>query len=557
MVGDKLSICARADDVNRKMAALMDTSTEEYLLKLAKYAQDLCSELRAIEDERTNLRKRNTELEQANMVMMSKLKNAQEGFKKEIALKESVIREREALRKKLCQVREILKEDLGAQAYKANKVLSCLDLNLEKVDEINESGGDYLSDNEYDKSDDDILGRPPSLVQLKRIISETPKSNLGLTPISELSQSFVNVSIPLMDATEMGVEPMMVERTEPKSCTRVESSPILSQLRASDMTHFHSQSQLEKRKHKLQAKKVYKFGETCSVCQTNFGFASSQYRCSECHAACHPQCRNRLPLPCVPYVPKSAKKRDQKGHLTTVADYVSLSCPPCVPALIVHCCQEIERRGLEETGLYRIPGAEEKVKLLRNKILNSKNGMPVLSNEDVMVLCGVVKSFLKSLDDPVISRVLWRQFVDAASQEDPDDARAYLHQAITELPLANKHTLAFLMLHLQRVSNTKACNMPVENLSRVFAPTIVGYSVPAQNLRTEHMPEAEKGIRVMKGLFSLSSDYWNGLLSDRVVTQNSPGPEIIARRQSIGTKVIGGFLESEVLAPKSRMKPLF
>lgn len=39
--------------------------------------------------------------------------------------------------------------------------------------------------------------------------------------------------------------------------------------------------------------------------------------------------------------------------------------PPMVPALVVHCTNEVENRGLSEVGIYRVPGAEKDVKELK------------------------------------------------------------------------------------------------------------------------------------------------------------------------------------------------
>lgn len=39
-----------------------------------------------------------------------------------------------------------------------------------------------------------------------------------------------------------------------------------------------------------------------------------------------------------------------------------------VPALVVHCTNEVENRGLSEVGIYRVPGSEKDVKEL--KVLN-------------------------------------------------------------------------------------------------------------------------------------------------------------------------------------------
>lgn len=70
---------------------------------------------------------------------------------------------------------------------------------------------------------------------------------------------------------------------------------------------------------------------------------------------------------------------------------------------------------------------------------------------------------------------LWADFVRATMITDKQDADAALYQAISELPQPNRDTLAFLMLHLQRVSSSPECKMPISNLAKVFGPTLVGY----------------------------------------------------------------------------------
>ena len=48
-------------------------------------------------------------------------------------------------------------------------------------------------------------------------------------------------------------------------------------------------------------------------------------------------------------------------------------------------------------------------------------------------------------------------------------------EAIAKLPPSNKDTLAYLILHLQRVAYYSTANkMPLDNLVTVFAPTVVG-----------------------------------------------------------------------------------
>lgn len=120
-----------------------------------------------------------------------------------------------------------------------------------------------------------------------------------------------------------------------------------------------------------------------------------------------------------------------------------------VPALIVHCVNEIELRGFGELGLYRVPGGEKDVKSLKEKFLKRK-GAPSLNQVDIPVLCSVVKDFLKSLDEPIVTRKLWHDFASAANAADRQDVSPALCQLVSELPQPNRDTLAYMIVHLQK-----------------------------------------------------------------------------------------------------------
>lgn len=84
-----------------------------------------------------------------------------------------------------------------------------------------------------------------------------------------------------------------------------------------------------------------------------------------------------------------------------------------VPALIIHCVNEVELRGLNEVGLYRVPGSEREVKQLKERFLSGK-GYPILNDIDIHVICGVIKDFLRSLHEPIITQALWKEFISAS-----------------------------------------------------------------------------------------------------------------------------------------------
>ena len=80
-----------------------------------------------------------------------------------------------------------------------------------------------------------------------------------------------------------------------------------------------------------------------------------------------------------------------------------------VPAIIVHCANELVSRGLAEVGIYRVPGSEREVKDLRDKFLAGR-GCPNLGQVDVHVLCGVIKDFLRNLREPLVPSSMWNLF---------------------------------------------------------------------------------------------------------------------------------------------------
>lgn len=174
-------------------------------------------------------------------------------------------------------------------------------------------------------------------------------------------------------------------------------------------------------------------------------------------------------------IPKSqgtpSVKHGKQGYIT---DYVP-NKSPLVPALIVHCVNEvclllkenmdwnlnrnvkmhlfshlqIETRGLSEEGLYRVSGSEKEIKALKERILRGKT-LPNLSGYEIHGVCGCIKDFLRGLREPLIPTSLWKDFSNAVQETDENEAVRQLFKAINQLPQANRDTLAFLVMHLQR-----------------------------------------------------------------------------------------------------------
>jgi len=187
-----------------------------------------------------------------------------------------------------------------------------------------------------------------------------------------------------------------------------------------------------------------------------------------------------------------------------------------VPSLIVHCINELERRGLTNVGLYRFPGVDDQVAELYDRILYGRS-IPNLRQPDNNTLAGCIKKFFNQLLEPLIPPTSQAEFVNAAIvKSEGQDVSLRFHQSIVELPQPNRDTLAFLMIHLQKVDEYSMENtMTKANLAKVFAPLVVGRGISVLGKTTQKSPNLEA---VMVGLLDLPPAYWGRFLSNEQST---------------------------------------
>ncbi|XP_030274563.1 rac GTPase-activating protein 1-like [Sparus aurata] len=255
------------------------------------------------------------------------------------------------------------------------------------------------------------------------------------------------------------------------------------------------------KKHIFTAKTVIK-SEFCASCGRKTRFGKMYLRCQDCRVVSHPECRDRCPMPCNP----TAVSTPINNAEATLADFAPVTSPK-IPALVIYCIKEIEHRGLNEIGLYRVSGQERMVKELKEKLIRGKTLPPLNKIDDINVITGVLKDFLRSLPEPLLTFHLNKAFMEAAEIQDDGNSLAMLYQNISELPQPNRDTLACLMIHLQKVSQSVETKMDVNNLARVFGPTLVGHAVPDPDPMTI-LHDTNRQPRIVERLLSIPARYW-------------------------------------------------
>ena len=122
---------------------------------------------------------------------------------------------------------------------------------------------------------------------------------------------------------------------------------------------------------------------------------------------------------------------------------------------------------------------ESQVKELKDRILKSRTGLFDLSHyNDIHLICSVVKDFLRSLSESLLTDALWKSFASVVDEESDQIKQHKFDALLQQLPKPNRETLAFVLLHLQRVAAAPLCRMPMLNLSR----TMVRKSCPSSSL---------------------------------------------------------------------------
>jgi Rac GTPase-activating protein 1 len=112
---------------------------------------------------------------------------------------------------------------------------------------------------------------------------------------------------------------------------------------------------------------------------------------------------------------------------------------------------------------------EGQVKELKERLLKSRTGLFDLSHyNDIHLICGVVKDFLRSLSESLLTDALWKSFASIVEDEFDLIKQQKFDSLIQQLPKPNRDTLAFIILHLQRVAASPFCRMPILNLSRTM-----------------------------------------------------------------------------------------
>ncbi|CAM4571247.1 active breakpoint cluster region-related protein isoform X1 [Lepidochelys kempii] len=165
-----------------------------------------------------------------------------------------------------------------------------------------------------------------------------------------------------------------------------------------------------------------------------------------------------------------------------------------VPYIVRQCVEEVEKRGIEEVGIYRISGVATDIQALKAAFdANNKDVLVMLSDMDINAIAGTLKLYFRELPEPLLTDRLYPAFMEGIALSDPAAKENCMMHLLRSLPDPNLITFLFLLEHLKRVAEKEPINkMSLHNLATVFGPTLLRPS------------EVES-----KGHLTLASDIWS------------------------------------------------
>ncbi|XP_023264436.1 rho GTPase-activating protein 24 isoform X2 [Seriola lalandi dorsalis] len=158
------------------------------------------------------------------------------------------------------------------------------------------------------------------------------------------------------------------------------------------------------------------------------------------------------------------------------------------PMLVEQCVDFIRQWGLQEEGLFRLPGQANLVKELQDAFdCGEKPSFDC--NTDVHTVASLLKLYLRELPEPVVPFHKYDEFLASAKLLSKDDEMGMkeLRRLVESLPPVNYNLLKYICRFLDEVQSYSGVNkMSVQNLATVFGPNIL-------------RPKVEDPVAIMEG----------------------------------------------------------
>uniref|UniRef100_A0A8C1QQG5 Si:dkey-91m11.5 n=1 Tax=Cyprinus carpio TaxID=7962 RepID=A0A8C1QQG5_CYPCA len=139
-----------------------------------------------------------------------------------------------------------------------------------------------------------------------------------------------------------------------------------------------------------------------------------------------------------------------------------------VPLIVRQCVEEIERRGMEEVGIYRVSGVATDIQALKAAFdANNKDVSVMMSDMDVNAIAGTLKLYFRELPEPLFTDELCANFTEGIGQcFSSSNEESFIQKTYVLIE-------TFFLIFLRVAENESVNKMSFHNLATVFGPTLL------------------------------------------------------------------------------------
>ncbi|XP_047379153.1 rho GTPase-activating protein 25 isoform X1 [Sciurus carolinensis] len=173
--------------------------------------------------------------------------------------------------------------------------------------------------------------------------------------------------------------------------------------------------------------------------------------------------------------------------------------PHLVPILVEKCAEFILEHGVNEEGIFRLPGQDNLVKQLRDAF--DAGERPSFDRDtDVHTVASLLKLYLRDLPEPVVPWSQYEGFLLCGQLMNADEAKAQqeLMKQLSSLPRDNYSLLSYICRFLHEIQLNCAVNkMSVDNLATVIGVNLIRSKVEDPAVIMRGTPQIQRVMTMM------------------------------------------------------------
>ncbi|XP_069581340.1 SLIT-ROBO Rho GTPase-activating protein 3 isoform X2 [Brachyistius frenatus] len=146
-----------------------------------------------------------------------------------------------------------------------------------------------------------------------------------------------------------------------------------------------------------------------------------------------------------------------------------------IPLVVESCVRYINLYGLQQQGIFRVPGSQVEVNDIKNSFERGEDPLIDDQNEhDINSVAGVLKLYFRGLENPLFPKERFLDFISTIKLESGAERAHHIQQIVVTLPRTIIIVMRYLFAFLNHLSQYNDENMmDAYNLAICFGPTLM------------------------------------------------------------------------------------